>query len=203
MLVLGRSCLGDRLAGGNAQVPRGNVSVTTPAPRLGVGGVCPRRFMRRPGVKVHLPRGKGIPVRLREAVGIVAVLAAWLVGCASTNEEFAETVNPCCGQDEIAAGREPSEERCADLVVSRDAVMSVAWSAAAGSGMTHWRVRILPGGPACIWRRWPGLTEEDYAQAEPLEDGGASGRDGAPPDTSIWIPSAGSSPGAEPGCRGE
>jgi hypothetical protein len=92
-------------------------------------------------------------------------------GCASSNPEWADSINPCCGQDEVLAGEEPSEDRCADLVVSREAALALAWSAARGGGMTQWRVRMLPGGPACVWRKWPGLTEDDYLHVEePAEE---------------------------------
>ena len=37
---------------------------------------------------------------------------------------------------------------------------------ASGSGMTHWHVRFIPGGPACIWEEWPGLTEEEFREVE-------------------------------------
>jgi len=82
------------------------------------------------------------------------------------NPRWADSINPCCGQDEIADGKEPSEKRCADMVISRESVMDVAWRVAAGSGMTQWRVRLIPGGPACIWRKWPGVTDEDLDPAD-------------------------------------
>lgn len=108
-------------------------------------------------------------VGARPSVAPVRILALGLClgilsgsGCASRTPEWAESIDPCCGQDEVLAGMEPSESRCADFVVSREAALALAWSAAAGGGMKHWRVRILPGGPACVWKKWPGLTEEDY-----------------------------------------
>ena len=66
-------------------------------------------------------------------------------GCASRNPEWAESINPCCGQDEMLAGEEPSENRCADMVLSREAALALSLSAAAGSGMTQKRIlfRIL------------------------------------------------------------
>ena len=96
---------------------------------------------------------------------LLLTLVPLLVGCAFRNPEWATSLNPCCGQDEVLEGEEPSETRCADMVISRESAMDVAWRMAAGSGMTQWRVRLLPGGPACIWRKWPGLTDEDYKYA--------------------------------------
>lgn len=93
---------------------------------------------------------------------LLLTLVPLLNGCTSLNHEWAASLNPCCCQDEVLAGEEPSESRCADMVVSRESAMDIAWRMAAGSGMTQWRVRLLPGGPACIWRKWPGLTEDDY-----------------------------------------
>lgn len=108
----------------------------------------------------------------RVGVALASALLA-LEGCASRNPEWAEGLNPCCGQDEVLAGEAPSEPGCADLVVSREAALAVAWMAASGSGMTQWRVRLLPGGPACIWKKWPGLTEEDYLDAQDLGEASA------------------------------
>ena len=125
------------------------------------------------------------------------------LGCASRNPEWAESINPCCGQDEMLAGEEPSENRCADMVLSREAALALSLGAAAGSGMTQWRVRFIPGGPACIWRKWPGLTDEDYLHAE--EPGGDAavdtlrsepGGDGAPADTLRPAPGDSGSAGA-------
>jgi hypothetical protein len=93
---------------------------------------------------------------------LLLALVALLGGCTSQNPEWATSLNPCCGQDEVLEGKEPSERRCADMVVSRESAMDIAWRMAAGSGMTQWRVRLLPGGPACIYRKWPGLTDDDY-----------------------------------------
>lgn len=96
------------------------------------------------------------------AAPLLLALVVVLGGCTSPNPEWATSLNPCCGQDEVLDGKEPSERRCADMVVSRESVMDIAWRMAAGSGMTQWRVRLLPGGPACIWRKWPGLDDSDY-----------------------------------------
>ncbi len=103
---------------------------------------------------------------MRRWCGVAAALLVLAAGCTFRNPEWAESLNPCCGQDEMLEGMEPSEERCADMVISREAAMQLAWTFAAGSGMTQWRVRLLPGGPACIWRKWPGLTEDDYLLTE-------------------------------------
>ena len=96
------------------------------------------------------------------AVPLLLALVVLLGGCTSQNPEWATSLNPCCGQDEVLEGKEPSERRCADMVVSRESAMDIAWRMAAGSGMTQWRVRLLPGGPACIWKKWPGLDDDDY-----------------------------------------
>lgn len=118
------------------------------------------------------------------AAFLLLTLVPLLVGCAFRNPEWATSLNPCCGQDEVLEGKEPSETRCADMVVSRESVMDVAWRVAAGSGMTHWRVRLLPGGPACIWRTWPGLTDDDYKYALIRPDADSPAIDAAPADSS-------------------
>lgn len=107
----------------------------------------------------------------------LVVLVALVQGCTIQNPEWADSINPCCGQDEVAAGLTPSEDRCADMVISQEAALRLAWQVAAGSGMTEWRVRLIPGGPACIWRKWPGVTEDDFrrvsaaaAAEEPLTE---------------------------------
>jgi hypothetical protein len=113
-----------------------------------------------------LPEGKGERMKAHLAqAALLPALVPLLVGCTSPNPEWATSLNPCCGQDEVLEGKEPSESRCADMVISRESVMDVAWRVAAGSGMSRWRVRLLPGGPACIWRKYPGLTDEDYEYA--------------------------------------
>jgi hypothetical protein len=102
---------------------------------------------------------------IRLVVLLLSILVPFLGGCTSQNPEWAESINPCCGQDEVLAGGVPSENRCADMVVSRESAMALAWRMASSGGMTEWRVRLLPGGPACIWRKWPGLTDDDFAYA--------------------------------------
>jgi hypothetical protein len=118
---------------------------------------------------------------------LLSTLVPFLDGCTFQNPEWAESINPCCGQDEMLAGEEPSESRCADMVVSRESAMALAWRMASGGGMTEWRVRLLPGGPACIWRKWPGLTDDDYAYA--LRRAGSDSVVGnpAPPDTTSAV----------------
>ena len=75
-------------------------------------------------------------VGARPSVAPVRILALGLClgilsgsGCASRTPEWAESIDPCCGQDEVLAGMEPSESRCADFVVSREAALALAWSA--------------------------------------------------------------------------
>jgi hypothetical protein len=104
------------------------------------------------------------------------------------NPEWAESINPCCGQDEVAAGLTPSEDRCADMVISQDAALRLAWQVAAGSGMTQWRVRLIPGGPACIWRKWPGVTEEDFRDAMDGSQAEETVTEQAPPDSAVVVP---------------
>jgi hypothetical protein len=114
---------------------------------------------------------------------LLLTLVPLLLGCSFRNPEWATSLNPCCGQDEVLEGKEPSETRCADMVVSRESVMDVAWRMAAGSGMTQWRVRLLPGGPACIWRKWPGLTDDDYKYVLIRPDADSTTAETAPADT--------------------
>ncbi len=114
---------------------------------------------------------------------LLSALVPLLDGCTFQNPEWATSLNPCCGQDEVLEGEEPSESRCADMVVSRESVMDIAWRMAAGSGMTQWRVRLLPGGPACIWRKWPGLTDDDYEYALIRPDADSAAVDSVPGDT--------------------
>jgi hypothetical protein len=126
-------------------------------------------------------------------------IALLVGGCSMQNPRWASSINPCCGQDELLEGEEPSEERCADMVVSREAAMQIAWGAAAGSGMTQWRVRLLPGGPACIWRKWPGLTDDDYLEVDPGAEAASDTLEKAPGDTTSQRPGGGSAdpPGEE------
>jgi hypothetical protein len=118
-------------------------------------------------------------------------LAALLVlaqGCAMQNPEWAESINPCCGQDEVAAGLTPSEDRCADMVMSQEAALRLAWQVAAGSGMTEWRVRLIPGGPACIWRKWPGVTDDDFRRVSAAVEAEEPLTGRAPADSGAVVP---------------
>jgi hypothetical protein len=114
---------------------------------------------------------------------LLSPLVPFFNGCTFQNPEWAESINPCCGQDEVLSGGEPSENRCADMVVSRGSAMAIAWRMASSGGMTQWRVRFVPGGPACIWRKWPGLTDDDFAYALRSADSDSAVHDAAPSDT--------------------
>jgi hypothetical protein len=96
----------------------------------------------------------------------LALLAAALSGCASPNEEWADTVNPCCGQDLIEKGVEPPVDRCADMVVDQVTAMRLMKDLTGGA-VAHWEVRLIPGGPACIWRMWPGDTSFKAENVQP------------------------------------
>jgi hypothetical protein len=124
-------------------------------------------------------------------------LLVCIVGCSFHNEEFADTLNPCCGQDELLAGEEPSEPRCADLVVSQDVAWVLAGQLGGGSSMSHWRVRLIPGGPACIWYKWPGLEDEDYLMIRAPEDSSDFAAP-APPEATAPADTTDSAP-SEPG----
>lgn len=100
---------------------------------------------------------------------LAASLAVLLSGCARHNPEWATSVNPCCGQDLMLQGIEPPEDRCADIVVDQETARRLMADVASGSGMTRWHVRFIPGGPACIWREWTGLTEDDFEHVDPPE----------------------------------
>jgi len=135
---------------------------------------------------------------LGPVVLLLLALVPFLDGCTSQNPEWATSLNPCCGQDEVLEGKEPSERRCADMVISRESVMDVAWRMAAGSGMTQWRVRLLPGGPACIWRKWSGLTDDDYKYVLIRPDADSAAVEAAATDTaSPGIPEAADEGGPE------
>jgi peptide methionine sulfoxide reductase msrA/msrB len=94
------------------------------------------------------------------------------VGCATQNPKWAKSTNPCCGQDLLAQGITPPEDRCADLVVDQDTAFRLMMSLG-GSAALQWHVRLIPGGPACIWRVWPGLNRGDFDDAAAA--GGAEG----------------------------
>ena len=107
--------------------------------------------------------------RLAASVVLLCAVAA-LQGCSLRNPTWAESVNPCCGQDLVLRGIEPPEDRCADIVVDQETARRLMADIAGGSGLTQWHVRFIPGGPACIWREWPGLTDEHFREVEPPGD---------------------------------
>lgn len=108
-----------------------------------------------------------MPRTLTLTLVLVAVLAT---GCSRRNPPWAQSINPCCGQDLVLMGIEPPEDRCADIVVDQETARRLMADIASGSGMTHWHVRFIPGGPACIWRQWPGLTDDEFQHVEPPEE---------------------------------
>jgi len=103
---------------------------------------------------------------VRVAASVVAVLLALGSGCAMQNPEWAKSTNPCCGQDLLLKGITPPEDRCADMVVDQDTARRLMMGLG-GSAASQWHVRLIPGGPACIWRIWPGVSKEDYLDARP------------------------------------
>ncbi|MBD3349011.1 MAG: hypothetical protein GF400_07425, partial [Candidatus Eisenbacteria bacterium] len=86
------------------------------------------------------------------ALGLVA-----LAGCARTGPEWATDLNPCCGQDLMEKGVEPPQDRCADIVVDQRTAF-LLMKDLGGSAVAQYEVRLIPGGPACIWRVWPDDT---------------------------------------------
>jgi len=94
------------------------------------------------------------------------VLAALAQGCASTTPEWAQSINPCCGQDLIANGIEPPQDRCADIVVDQQTAFRLMKDLSGGA-VAQWEVRLIPGGPACIWRTWPGDLEFEPENVQP------------------------------------
>ncbi|HYW68332.1 MAG TPA: hypothetical protein VE960_01900 [bacterium] len=109
----------------------------------------------------------------RPAVALLLFLVL-STGCSSRNPSWADAINPCCGQDLVLRGIDPPEDRCADIVLDQETARRLMADVASGSGMTHWHVRFIPGGPACIWQEWPGLTEKEFREvelpAEPEDD---------------------------------
>ena len=121
----------------------------------------------------------------RQSVIAVALLAALVLpGCSMKNPTWADSINPCCGQDLVLRGIEPPEDRCADIVVDQQTARRLMADVASGSGMTHWHVRFIPGGPACIWSMSPGLTSDDFRDVEPPEGVQADAREAAWGDSS-------------------
>jgi hypothetical protein len=109
-------------------------------------------------------------VRRLASIGALVTVCTLLAGCSVRNPGWAESINPCCGQDLVLKGIEPPEDRCADIVVDQRTARRLMADVASGSGMTHWHVRFIPGGPACIWYEWPGLTEEEFQEVQPPEE---------------------------------
>lgn len=120
------------------------------------------------------------------AIGVVtgALVALGLVvaGCASQNPRWATSTNPCCGQDLALKGIVPPEDRCADIVVDQETAYQLMMSLS-GSAVAQWHVRLIPGGPACIWRIWPDVRREDFEHVAPPGDSGAGKSQPAPGDT--------------------
>jgi len=106
------------------------------------------------------------------SVCLLALAVALAVGCATQNPKWAKSTNPCCGQDLLAKGITPPEDRCADIVVDQDTAFRLMMGLG-GSAAVQWHVRLIPGGPACIWRIWPGLGRSDFEEA-----GGPGGAEG-------------------------
>jgi hypothetical protein len=96
------------------------------------------------------------------------VCAAGCAGCARTSPEWAAHVNPCCGQDLILLGIDPPEDRCADIVVDQATARRLMMDI--GASTSHWHVRFIPGGPACIWEEWPRLDEDAGLYVDPPDD---------------------------------
>lgn len=97
---------------------------------------------------------------------VLLALAALAAGCATQNPEWAKSTNPCCGQDLALRGITPPEDRCADMVVDQDTARRLMMGLG-GSAASQWHVRLIPGGPACIWRIWPGISKSDFQEARP------------------------------------
>lgn len=128
--------------------------------------------------------------RARRALAcLVAIAAAGLAAgaCTMQNPEWATSTNPCCGQDLMAKGITPPEDRCADMVVDQDTARHLMMSLA-GSAASQWHVRLIPGGPACIWRVWPGVSREDFREARPPEAGDEEAGNGAGADSTAPEP---------------
>jgi hypothetical protein len=103
-------------------------------------------------------------------MGALMTVCLMLAGCSVRNPSWAESINPCCGQDLVLHGIEPPEDRCADIVVDQRTARRLMADVAGGSAMTHWHARFIPGGPACIWYEWPGVGEEEFQEVEPPDE---------------------------------
>lgn len=108
-------------------------------------------------------------MRRLTAFVILMLTLVMFAGCSLRNPTWAESVNPCCGQDLVLRGIEPPEDRCADIVVDQETARRLMADIAGGSGLTQWHVRFIPGGPACIWREWPGVTDKQFREVKPPE----------------------------------
>jgi hypothetical protein len=104
------------------------------------------------------------------ALSFALLCLAASAGCSQRNPRWASSVNPCCGQDLILKGIEPPEDRCADIVLDQETARRLMSDIASGNGVTRWHVRFIPGGPACIWETYSGLTRDDYLQVDPPEE---------------------------------
>lgn len=114
-------------------------------------------------------------MRRTRMVAVVS-LALLAQGCTTVAPEWAESINPCCGQDLLEKGIEPPEDRCADIVVDQETARRLMMDMSGGA-VAHWHVRLIPGGPACIWRVWPGRdaavpenVQPDWLGTEPASE---------------------------------
>ncbi len=120
-------------------------------------------------------------LKLACAATVLAVIAQ---GCTSTTPEWAESINPCCGQDLVSQGIEPPQNRCADIVVDQQTAFRLMKDLSGGA-VTHWEVRLIPGGPACIWKIWPDEVgfQPENVQPDWIGNETAPGDSGAAADT--------------------
>ena len=110
--------------------------------------------------------GRGVTAAGLSAACLLAAALLAGGGCARTNPEWAESLSPCCGQDLIEKGIEPPQDRCADIVVDQRTAFRLMKDLG-GSAVAHWEVRLIPGGPACIWRIWPGDASWEPDNVQP------------------------------------
>jgi hypothetical protein len=115
----------------------------------------------------------------RALVLLLLALLPLAAGCSRRNPAWASGINPCCGQDLMLQGIDPPEDRCADIVLDQATAKELMGDIASSSGVTHWHVRFIPGGPACIWRMHPGLTEDDFIHVEPPDEVQEAAREAA------------------------
>jgi hypothetical protein len=124
-------------------------------------------------------------MRRPTAVGVLLLALHVLQGCSLRNPTWADSINPCCGQDLVLRGIDPPEDRCADIVVDQETARRLMADLAGGSGLTQWHARFIPGGPACIWSQWPGLTDKEFRDVRPPEDLEGGGREAAQGDSGV------------------